>query len=250
MVRACAWDVDYTQNPSNTLTRHVADPAGLYVPAGHMDAVALVDPAAQAKPGAHAPVQLADVRPVVLPNRPAPHALQRPAPPGEKVPAAQMSDVDVVDPAGHAYPGAHAPVQLEDTRPLLLPKRPAGHSPEHVDVFRPAAAPKVPLGHRLQAAAPARLNLPTGHTNAVALVDPKGHAYPALQAPEHAAVPRPLLLPNRPGAHAVQDAAPARLYVPGVHTPGHPVDRLAAAVALPKVPGAHWVQLSLPYRAL
>ncbi len=50
---------------------HTAAPPTLYCPALHRAAVALVDPAGQAYPGAHGPVQVAEGRAEVPPNRPA-----------------------------------------------------------------------------------------------------------------------------------------------------------------------------------
>ena len=74
----------------------------------------------------------------------------------------------------------------------------------------------------------------------MALVDPAGHAYPAVQLPEQAGVDRPGTLPNRPAGHCplhaavvmpdtapycpalqlVQLLAPTRLYVPAGHAAG------------------------------
>ncbi len=56
-------------------------------------------------------------------------------------------------------------LQFADVNPVIDPNRPAlqlVHAPE-----------------------PLTLNLPTGQMDAVALVDPTGQAYPALQGPEH-----------------------------------------------------------------
>ena len=77
-----------------------------------------------------------------------------------------------------------------------------------------------------------------GHCWAVGVVDPAGHAYPALHAPSHDDDDSPLTDPNRPAAHSplqaaavspvllpkvpalqlVQAPAPARLYCPAPHS--------------------------------
>jgi hypothetical protein len=51
----------------------------------------------------------------------------------------------------------------------------------------------------------------------VGLVDPAGHAYPALQFPLHAAVDCAVVPPYRPAAHAVHVPDPPRLYCPAGH---------------------------------
>ncbi len=50
------------------------------------------------------------------------------------------------------------------------------------------------------------------------LVDPAGHAYPAVQSPLQLAVPSPGAAPYRPAAQAVHTVDPAKLYVPAGHT--------------------------------
>ncbi len=65
--------------------------------------------------------------------------------------------------------------------------------------------------------APATLKEPAGHTTAVALVDPAGHAYPALQGPEQALAGAAGPLPNRPGAQRVHTPLPAEDHVPAGH---------------------------------
>ena len=50
------------------------------------------------------------------------------------------------------------------------------------------------------------------------MTDPAAQAYPAVQAPEHAADVRPAVAPKTPAGHRVHDPAPPLLYLPGVHT--------------------------------
>jgi hypothetical protein len=59
---------------------HTPAPARLYLPAGQTDAVGLLDPATQAHPAAHNPLQAAEVSPDTLPYRPAGQGVQDPAP--------------------------------------------------------------------------------------------------------------------------------------------------------------------------
>ena len=77
------------------------------------------------------------------------------------------------------------------------------HAPEHATVleFPPATVPYVRKVHGVQTLLPALLYCPAGHKNAVALVLPAGHAYPALQLPEQPALVSPLTLPNVPAGH-------------------------------------------------
>ena len=85
------------------------------------------------------------------------------------------------------YPASHGPVHTADTWPVVFPKRPAGHSE--------------------QLPAPDKLYAPTGHTTAVSLVLPAGHAKPAVQLPLHAAAVTPSTLPNLPAGHGAVHAA-------------------------------------------
>ena len=76
------------------------------VPAGQgtRDPVSLVDPAGQKDPVAlHTPLQAAELRPELEPNRPTGHGVHRDAPPREYVPA------------------GHAAVQREAVAPALAP---------------------------------------------------------------------------------------------------------------------------------
>jgi hypothetical protein len=78
----------------------------------------------------------------------------------------------------------------------------------------PDVAPYVPTGHPVHAPA---LNVPAEHINAVGVVDPGTHAYPALQFPEHIADVSPAMDPNRPAGHCVHNDTAPRLNLPGVH---------------------------------
>lgn len=239
------------------------DPAPEYVPAGHRDAVAFMAPAGHAYPGAHAPLQVADVWPVVLPNRPAGHALHALAAVEENVPAGQMDPVALVVPAAHAYPAGHSPVQLEFVRPLVSPKRPgahmlhteapaaayvpgaqmvavalavpaaqaypAGHRPVQLGVIRPLVLPKDPAGHTLQAPAPPTENCPGAHTTAVALMDPRGHAYPGAQGPVQLADARPLVSPYCPAGHSPVQLSVVRPLVLPKRPTGHTAHALEPA---------------------
>lgn len=82
------------------------------------------------------------------------------------------------------------------------------------------------------------LNLPAGHRDVVALMDPGGHAKPAAQgplqlaesrpdvppnspaghSPEHASVDKPDVSPYRPMGQSVHTPAPDSEYLPGAHT--------------------------------
>jgi hypothetical protein len=124
--------------------------------------VPLGDPGGHAYPALHWPLQAADV---VMPDTvlkvPPGHSEQLPTPPPLNVPGPHRTAVALVEPAGHAYPGEHAPL--------------------HAALVRPKAPPKVPPGHIGHAATPPVLYWPRAHTTAVVVVDPVGHAYPAAQ---------------------------------------------------------------------
>ena len=125
----------------------------------------------------------------------------------------------------------------------------------HAAVVSPVVLPYDPGGHAVQKPDPLRLYVPSGHSIAVAFVDPATHAYPALQLPLHDAFARPLAAPYRPALQPVHAPAPAKLYVPGPHRvavpfvdpAGHAYPALQlplhAAVgrpaAAPKVPAGH-----------
>jgi hypothetical protein len=61
------------------------------------------------------------------------------------------------------------------------------------------------------------LYVPSGHMDAVPLVDPDAHAYPATHAPLHEAVVSLDTDPNLPPGQSLQAPAPCPLYVPGKH---------------------------------
>jgi hypothetical protein len=128
---------------------------------------------------------------------PAGHAVHKPAPLKLYCPALHTAAVGLTDPATHAYPAVQLP--LQDA------------------LVRPDVAPKVPAGHALHMPAPAREYCPATHIAAVGDTLPVTHAYPAVQFPLHATVASPATAPYVPAGHAEQEAAPARLYVPGGH---------------------------------
>jgi hypothetical protein len=59
--------------------------------------------------------------------------------------------------------------------------------------------------------------VPGGHTTAVALVEPEGHAYPARQLPEQLLFVRADVAPKVPAGQGAQWLAPAALDVPAGH---------------------------------
>jgi hypothetical protein len=79
-------------------------------------------------------------------------------------------------------------------------------------------APNRPAAHMAHDPAPERLYCPAGHGDVVALVDPAGHAYPAVQSPLHPDVFIAAVAPNCPAAHALQVDAPALLNCPEAHS--------------------------------
>lgn len=99
----------------------------------------------------------------------------------------------------------------------MEPNRPPTQGPEHVAAVRPVAPPKSPAGQLVHTPAAPVLYCPTGQTEAVDDVDPLGHAYPALQGPEHVDVVRAVEDPNCPGGHDEHDGAPPVLYCPIGH---------------------------------
>ncbi len=125
-------------------------PPGQKLPTGHgaLALAALVEPAAQPKPGgaAQAPEQAEVASPGEAPNKPAAHVLQAAAPtpanvPGghtaqeeleaaplaaEAVPAGQ--GVGVAAPGGQKLPAAHSAQVALDTAPTAALAVPGGHS--------------------------------------------------------------------------------------------------------------------------
>jgi hypothetical protein len=128
-----------------------------------------------------------DVSPLVFPNRPAAHDVHALWPRTLYVPGRQIDAVALMDPTAHAYPAEQLPLHAADDRPGSAPYRPAAHSVHDV--------------------APASEYLPAAHKDAVALVDPAAHSYPAVQLPLHAGDDRPGTAPYRPAAHAAVHAA-------------------------------------------
>ncbi len=87
-------------------------------PGAHGTAAA--EPATQKEPAGQLAVQGA-VLPALLPNFPAAHSSQTEAPERLNRPAGHTVTVGVCDPAGHAYPAEHGPVQFSDATPATAP---------------------------------------------------------------------------------------------------------------------------------
>jgi hypothetical protein len=173
----------------------VPAPANEYWPARHGAAVGLADPATQKYPAVQLPVQVATVMAEELPNSPAGHGVHTPAPDRLYCPATQIAAVELVDPATHAYPAVHSPLHAAVLRPDTDPNVPAGHGAVHAAVGSAVVLPYSPALQLLQVPAPASEYVPTPQVTAVALTDPMGHAYPAVQGPLHAALGRAFLAP-------------------------------------------------------
>ena len=127
---------------------HTPAPASEYVPAGHIDAVALVDPATHANPASQLPLQLADdiaavapyrpaahadvhaavVSPVVFPNRPAGQSTHTLAPDKLYRPTPHTAAVGVVERATQKYPAVQFPLHVALVSPATPPNTPAGQS--------------------------------------------------------------------------------------------------------------------------
>ncbi len=202
---------DVLPNTPAGQSTHAPAPAALYRPAPQMTSVAVRDPAGQKYPASHCPlhvstdtpaadpnrpaghsaVQFDVVSPVVFPNRPAAQSVHTPCPPTLNFPGRHAAAVAFVDPAAHAYPGAHMPGQEFDDRPGAALNCPAGHAPVQFAVASPLPVPKRPAGQSRQAPDPDTLYRPAPQTSTVALVDPDGHACPALQFPLQLALVRP-----------------------------------------------------------
>jgi hypothetical protein len=178
-------------------------PPALYDPAAHGTTVGVVEPEGHAYPAeqgpvhddvatpgtapyvpaGHGPVHDALLMAGLAPYRPAAHALHVLAPLKLYVPAGHVADVEFVDPAAHAYPAVHGPVQPDVVRPDVAPYRPGSHGPVQVADDMAGEAPYSPATHGVHMLAPAVLYVPAPHSIAVDLVDPAGHAYPGLHAP-------------------------------------------------------------------
>ncbi len=203
-------------NPALQFVQLLA-PAGLNLPAGHIDAVLDTDPTTQKNPAVQGPEQALDGRAAVAPYRPALQFVHTPDPAALKVPGLHMLVVGDIDPAGHAYPAVQLPEHSDDARPDVAPYLPASHGPLQLAVTSPAVDPYSPALQFVHTPAPGPLYVPSGHSNAVGDTDPAAHAYPAVQIPEHDKDVRPGLLPKSPAAQSLQTPAPAKLYLPAGH---------------------------------
>jgi len=125
--------------------------------------------------------------------------------------------VELVDPAGHAYPAVQFPEHAAVVSPDDDPKVPAGHGAVHDADGKPAVAPYSPALQLVHTPAPPRLYVPAAQTMAKGVADPAGHAYPAAQIPVQYAVVQLGSEPYKPAGQAVQVLAPCSLYVPGKH---------------------------------
>ena len=81
------------------------------MPAGQVTAVALTDASGHAYPAVQGPLHAADGRPAVDPYTPAGQSVHDPAPANEYLPDGQTDAEEFVDPAAHAYPALHTPLQ-------------------------------------------------------------------------------------------------------------------------------------------
>ena len=118
----------------------------------------------------------------------------------------------LVLPAAHAYPALQFPLHADVVTPLTEPYVPPGQTPLHTDDVRPAVDPYSPALQFVHTPDPATLYFPEGHTPCVGLVDPAGHAYPALQLPLQPAAVKADTAPYSPAAHTLQTPAPPKLY--------------------------------------
>jgi hypothetical protein len=92
---------------------------------------------------------------------------------------------------------------VPDVSPDTSPKYPPKHAPVHDTTPTAAVLPYRPALQFVHVPAAARLYCPAGHVTCVELMDPAGHAYPAVQFPEHAAVASADTFPKVPGGHKV-----------------------------------------------
>jgi hypothetical protein len=120
---------------------HDPEPATLYCPVGHKDAVALVLPATQAYPAVQLPVHDDDVSPPVAPYLPAGHWTHTMAP------------------ARLYCPAAHAPLHAEVVSREVDPNCPAGHS---VQLDDPVLGAYCPCWHGVHGD-PENANCPLPH---------------------------------------------------------------------------------------
>jgi len=110
---------------------HDVAPTKLYLPATHISdpGEAVVAPAVHLYPASHAPLQTAEGKPAVAPYLPAGHDVHATSPLKLYVPAkhTEATGFEVMEPAGHAYPAPHAPLQTAEGKPAVAPYLPAGH---------------------------------------------------------------------------------------------------------------------------
>ena len=108
----------------------------------------------------------------------------------------------MTQPAPHAYPAGHTPLQLAVVIPDTLPYVPALHGPLQLKFVRPGVAPYSPALQFVHDDAPATEYCPAGHIVAVDDTEPAGHAYPATHGPLHADDVNPDAAPYRPESHS------------------------------------------------
>ncbi len=139
----------------------------------------------------------------------------------------------------------HGPVQLEEDRPVVEPKRPAKHNPEHAAAVIALALPYLPAAQFKQIVAEAcavsalylpaaqltqsetevcavsSLYFPAGHSFSLSLVEAAPHQCPALHGPVQVATVLASELPYLPGGQSRQATDEVRavrvLYLPAGH---------------------------------
>ena len=113
-----------------------------------------MDPAGQAYPAVQDPVQNRVLHAIDAPYRPAGQGLQLSVAPSLNDPAGHTTAVALVLPAGQAYPGKHAPMQLASSARAWDPNRPGGQGPVQAGEGRADVDPYSPATQSTQAAAP------------------------------------------------------------------------------------------------
>ncbi len=136
----------------------------------------LEEAAGHAKPALQNPVQEELDSPARDPYSPAAQSEHDPAAPKLYLPAGHVVAVELVELAGQAYPGEHAPSQLEFVCPGVAPYLPAAQEPLQAADASPGEAPNRPAEQVVQVEDPAPLYFPAGHWRAVEVVDPAAHA--------------------------------------------------------------------------
>jgi hypothetical protein len=157
-------------------------------------------------------VQMAFVKRGTAPYCPGGQAEQTPAPPVLKVPAAQSTAVGSVEPAGHAYPAAQAPLQVDSVAPVVDPYVPGSQGPLQSCVCKPEAFPNRPTGQSTHTAF--ALYCPTPHITGVEDTEPAGQEYPAAQGPVQEELASPAEDPYLPAGQSVHTPAAPALYLP------------------------------------